>query len=118
MTPIWCWSVPWATSAPSPISAECSAAPTGKSWTQTLFVDSATGVEKLARAYDRPNVIIATTMRHYNAPNPTPNPGRAGPQTGPTGTRVYRSTDEGLTWQEITEAVCPASSGEPRWRWR
>ena len=83
----------------------------GKSWTQTLFVDSATGVEKLARAYDRPNVIIATTMRHYNAPNPTPNPGRAGPQTGPTGTRVYRSTDEGLTWQEITGGGLPRLIG-------
>ena len=42
----------------------------GATWTQTLFVDDSTGVQKLARAYDVPNVIFATTVAHYPAPPP------------------------------------------------
>src|SRR6185437_14862946 len=40
----------------------------GKTWTKTLYVDDSTGIQKLARAYDQPNVILATTLRHYVAP--------------------------------------------------
>ena len=42
----------------------------GKSWSRTLFVNDSTGVQKLARAFDRPDVIFATTIRHYNPPVP------------------------------------------------
>src|SRR3954470_24315646 len=37
----------------------------GTSWTQTLFVNDSTGLQKLARAFDMPNVIFATTVAHY-----------------------------------------------------
>ena len=42
----------------------------GTTWTRTLFVADTIGVQKLAIAYDRPDVVFATTMRHYSAPLP------------------------------------------------
>ena len=42
----------------------------GRSWTKTLYLNDSTGVQKIARAFDRPDVIFATTIRHYNAPVP------------------------------------------------
>ena len=84
----------------------------GKSWTRTLFINDSTGVEKLARAFDRPEVILATTVRHYNAPNaPRGGFGGGGPPTGPTGTALYKSNDEGLTWHEITGGGLPRLTG-------
>ena len=51
--------------------AACSAAPTAaRRGRKTLFVDDSTGVQKLARAYDVPKVIFATTVRHYTPPPP------------------------------------------------
>src|SRR3954469_13890236 len=76
----------------------------GTSWTRTLFVDDSTGIQKLAIAFDRPDVVFATTVRHYAAPPPTGLPvvpaaglfgGGGGGQSaqGPTGTSIYKSLD-------------------------
>jgi photosystem II stability/assembly factor-like uncharacterized protein len=99
----------------------------GKTWRKTLYIDNETGIQKIAWAYDRPDVILATTVRHYTAPGGgprggaagTPPPGAAGAAggrgaggaTGPTGTALYKSTDEGLTWKEITGGGLPALAG-------
>ena len=40
----------------------------GHSWTKTLFIDRETGIAKLARAFDVPDVVFATTVRHYTPP--------------------------------------------------
>ncbi len=40
----------------------------GKTWTKTLYVNNQTGVQKIAWAYDHPEIMLATTVRHYNAP--------------------------------------------------
>ena len=40
----------------------------GATWTKTLYVDDETGIQKLAWAQDVPDVILATTVRHYSAP--------------------------------------------------
>lgn len=75
----------------------------GKTWTKTLYVDDETGIQKLARAFDRPSVILATTVRHYVAPGiPLASTPSATP--GLTGTALYKSTDEGLTWKNISGA--------------
>src|SRR5689334_9406275 len=60
----------------------------GATWTQTLFVNDSTGLQKLARAFDTPNVIFATTVAHYTAPsNQTPGGGRGNaPAMAPTST--------------------------------
>ena len=75
----------------------------GKSWTKTLYVDDETGIQKLARAFDRPNVILATTVRHYIAPG-IPLASTPAASAAPTGTALYRSTDEGVTWKDISAA--------------
>ena len=82
----------------------------GRTWTKTLYVDDETGIQKLARAFDVPNVIFATTVRHYAASNAQPRRG-AEPDTGRTGTALYKSTDEGLTWHEIAGGGLPRLSG-------
>ena len=82
----------------------------GATWTRTLVTDDSTGVEKLASAFDDPQVVFATTDRHYSAPGAIQRRGGA-PASGPTGTALYKSTDEGLTWHEITGGGLPRLFG-------
>ena len=89
----------------------------GKTWTKTLFVDKQIGIQKLAWAFDHPEVMLATTVRHYNAPGAA----RGGPNGGGGGgggqgaagnsTRLYISKDEGLTWKQITGHGLPGLTG-------
>ena len=90
----------------------------GKTWTRTLFVADSIGIQKLAAAYDCPDVVFATTVRHYTAPPPPsgtaapaapPQGGRA--PSGPTGTAVYKSTDGGVTWKELGGGGIPTLNG-------
>ena len=84
----------------------------GHTWTRTLYIDDQTGIEKLAWAFDNPDVIFAMTDRHYIAPVvPGRAPNAGGPQNGPTGTAMYKSTDRGLTWHEITGGNLPRLAG-------
>src|SRR5438477_7676190 len=93
----------------------------GKTWAKTLYVDDSTGLQKLAWAPDHPEVVLATTVRHFVVPVTGPvrvpaagagggGGGGGGGGTGPTQTRLFKSIDKGLTWTEITGA----SSGLPR----
>ena len=86
----------------------------GRSWTKTLFVDDETGIQKLARANDVPNVIFAMTVRHYVPPvsaQTPPTPARPQADTGRTGTAMYKSIDEGLTWHEVAGTGLPRLAG-------
>jgi photosystem II stability/assembly factor-like uncharacterized protein len=92
----------------------------GRTWKKTLYVDNETGIQDIQWAYDNPKVILATTVRHYTDPNaprggpPAAAPsagGRGAAPAGPTGTMLFKSTDEGLTWKEITGSGLPALSG-------
>ncbi|HUQ82571.1 MAG TPA: hypothetical protein VM076_15585 [Gemmatimonadaceae bacterium] len=83
----------------------------GRTWTRTLFADDSTGIQKLARAFDVPNVIFATTVSHYVPPAPRPRPPGGVPDTGRTGTALYKSTDAGVTWREITGGGLPRIVG-------
>jgi photosystem II stability/assembly factor-like uncharacterized protein len=82
----------------------------GRTWTKTLYVDDQTGAQKLAWAFDHPNVVFATTVRHYVAPG-APARGGAAADTGRTGTALYKSTDEGVTWQELSGNGLPRLTG-------
>lgn len=83
----------------------------GKTWAKTLYVNDSTGLQKLAWAADRPNVILATTVRHYTAPIP-PTPQRGPPPPNPpTNTALYKSVNEGLTWKELTGTGLPPLNG-------
>src|SRR4051812_30336753 len=86
----------------------------GATWTQTLFVNDSTGAQKISRAYDTPNVLFATTVAHYTAaplppsPSGAPFPGGAFNQTGPTNSKIFKSTDDGVTWMEVSGGGLPA----------
>src|SRR5690349_16961371 len=79
----------------------------GANWTRTLFVDDSTGIQKLAIAFDMPNVVFATSVRHYTPPSGPPivpaqgqggggfNGAGGGGGRGPTGTSIYKSLDGG-----------------------
>ncbi|MEP6690994.1 MAG: hypothetical protein ABJD07_07545 [Gemmatimonadaceae bacterium] len=82
----------------------------GITWAKTLYVDDETGIQKLAWAYDLPGVVFATTVRHYVAPG-APQRRAPQPDSARTGTALYKSTDEGLTWHEIAGGGLPRLAG-------
>ena len=81
----------------------------GKTWTKTLYVDGTTGVQNIAWAADRANVMLATTIRRGGRAPGTA--GRPGAPTAANGTRLFKSADEGVTWREITGGGLPQLSG-------
>ncbi|MEO7359981.1 MAG: hypothetical protein ABI120_06610, partial [Gemmatimonadaceae bacterium] len=90
----------------------------GTTWKRTLFVDDEIGIAKLARAFDVPNVIFATTMRHYAPPTYSEDRLRspqfslaARPDSARTGTALYKSIDNGVSWVEITGGGLPRLVG-------
>ncbi|HET9634627.1 MAG TPA: hypothetical protein VFP26_01755 [Gemmatimonadaceae bacterium] len=94
----------------------------GSTWSRTLFVDDSTGIQKLAIAFDQPDIVFATTVRHYTAPPPGGPPvvpagglfgggGGGGRPQGPTGTAIYKSLDGGVTWKELTGSGLPRIAG-------
>jgi photosystem II stability/assembly factor-like uncharacterized protein len=87
----------------------------GATWTRTLFVSDSTGVQALASAYDRPDVVFATTVKHYFPPLPPNGVSPVmppAPPNSPTGSSLYKSIDGGVTWKEVT------GGGLPRWSGR
>jgi hypothetical protein len=82
----------------------------GKNWTKTLYVDDETGGQEIAWAFDNPKVMLATTVLHYT----DPLAGRGGGPGGapaPSKTKLFKSTDEGLTWTEVSGHGLPALTG-------
>ncbi len=75
----------------------------GKNWTKTLFVDNQTGAQEIAWAYDNPKVMLASTVQHYTNPlaGRGGGAGAPGPTAQPTRTKLFKSIDEGMTWNEI-----------------
>ena len=81
----------------------------GETWTKTLAVDASTGAQSLAWAADHPNVILASTIQRGSR-----GTGSAANVTEPaatSGTALYKSTDEGVTWKEIKGGGLPTFSG-------
>ncbi|HEU4763648.1 MAG TPA: hypothetical protein VFS28_03285, partial [Gemmatimonadales bacterium] len=85
----------------------------GKTWTKTLYVDDTTGIQKITWAFDRPDVIFATTVKHYVEPGPPQlgGPRRPPSDSAPSNTRIFKSTDEGVTWQEVKGTGLPRLDG-------
>src|SRR6184192_4485398 len=80
----------------------------GATWVKTLYIDDKTGIGTLARAADTPDVIFAATRFRYLAAGArTASP----PDTAQTRTRLYKSSDGGLTWREIVGGGLPSLTG-------
>lgn len=83
----------------------------GASWTKTLFVNDSTGLQKLAIAYDRPDVVFATSVSHYTPP---PTASGAAPASTPragAGSALFKSVDGGVTWKEVSGGGLPRLAG-------
>ena len=81
----------------------------GKNWKKTLYIDNETGGQEIAWAFDHPEVMLATTVRHYTAPGGAGRGGQGG--QAPTNTHLFKSTDEGQTWTEIAGHGLPTLNG-------
>ncbi len=79
----------------------------GAHWTRTLFVNDEIGAVKITAAHDKPSVMLATTDQHFVELG-NPNRGAFG---GPSGTHLFKSTDEGVTWHEATGGGLPELNG-------
>ena len=86
----------------------------GASWTHALSISDTTAVSALAAAYDRPDVIYATSRVWWAAPPPPAGTAPVPPPNGPppTGAGVFKSTDGGASWKELTGV--PRFSGRAR----
>ena len=86
----------------------------GTTWYKTLFVSDSTGVSKLASAFDRPDVVFATTFRTGSPPVPLSGvraPAVRQAPDAPTGAGVFKSTDGGVTWTELSGGGLPRFRG-------
>ena len=92
----------------------------GRSWTKTLFIDNETGITKVARAYDLPDVVFATSTRHYAPPGYAVGSyrswqfsvaARPSLDTGRTTASLHKSLDGGVTWKEIGGGGLPRHDG-------
>jgi photosystem II stability/assembly factor-like uncharacterized protein len=72
----------------------------GKTWENTLRPENANGTRDVEYAFDKPNVIFATSQGAGGGFGGGGFGGGA-PQ-GPNGTALYKSTDEGKIWAKVT----------------
>jgi photosystem II stability/assembly factor-like uncharacterized protein len=80
----------------------------GATWARTLYIDDQTGISELTRAADAPDVVFATTLyRSF----PTGTGGPPAQDTARTRSRLYKSSDAGVSWREISGAGLPRLEG-------
>ncbi len=75
----------------------------GKTWSQVLFVDDATGGADLAADPENPSVVYASLWQARNFPWLS----YFRPDVGP-GSAVYKSLDGGRTWKKLSGAGWPS----------
>lgn len=88
-------------STPSPARGVFKTTDGGKTWSRVLFKDGRTSVVDMCAAPDDSNIIYAATYDLQLDPN---NRRALGNDS-----QVYKSTDEGTTWQQLNGAGLPAS---------
>lgn len=79
----------------------------GRTWKRVLYKDNVTGAQDVEFAYDRPNVVFATTVFHQAVVVGRPS----GATRGNSATALYKSTDEGATWTQVTSSSLPTLTG-------
>ena len=70
----------------------------GKTWVNTLKPENANGTRDVEFAFDKPNVIFATSQGGGGGFG---GGGGGGAPAGPNGTALYKSTDTGKTWKKV-----------------
>ncbi len=75
----------------------------GKTWKNTLFVNGLTGAVELSMDANYPEIMYAAMWEHQRKPNMV--------VSGGEGSGLYKSTDAGETWTELTEGL-PKEKGK------
>ena len=75
----------------------------GKTWKNTLFVNELTGAAELSMDANYPEIMYAAMWEHQRKPNMVVSGGK--------GSGLYKSTDAGETWTEMTEGL-PEEKGK------
>ena len=75
----------------------------GKTWERTLYVNDLTGASELSMDLSNPQVLYAAMWHHQRLPWQV--------VSGGPGSGLYKSTDGGSTWNELTEGL-PAEKGK------
>lgn len=69
----------------------------GQTWKQVLFVDENTGASSLSMDMTNPRILYAATWQHRRYPWQV--------ESGGPGCTIWKSTNEGETWEKITEGL-------------
>jgi photosystem II stability/assembly factor-like uncharacterized protein len=75
----------------------------GKTWKNTLFVNELTGAVELSMDANYPEIMYAAMWEHQRKPNMV--------VSGGEGSGLYKSTDAGETWTEMTKGL-PEEKGK------
>ena len=75
----------------------------GKTWEKILYVDEGTGAAELSMDANNPLVLYAAMWEHQRKPNKV--------ISGGPGSGLYKSTDGGNTWKEMTKGL-PEEKGK------
>ena len=72
----------------------------GKTWSKVFFKDDKTSIADMCAAPDDPRVIYAASFALQFDPNN---------RRGAAEAQIFKSTDEGATWQQVSETGLPAN---------
>ena len=75
----------------------------GKNWKKVLYIDDMTGVVDLAMDKNNPNILYAATYQRMRK--------AWGFNGGGPGSGIYKTTDGGKTWNELTGGLPPGEKG-------
>lgn len=76
----------------------------GKTWERTLFINHNTGAVQVEFDPNNPQVLFADMWEHQEGP--WENASFSGPNSG-----LYKSTDGGITWRQLTNGLPDAEQG-------
>ena len=91
----------------------------GRTWSKPLYIDDETGIMKLARAFDVPDVLFATSAKHYALPTYAQGSyrswqfslGAGAADTSVSASAIYKSVDNGVTWMKLVTSGLPRLEG-------
>jgi len=69
----------------------------GSTWKKVLYINDSTGISSLSMDMNNPRILYATSWEHRRFPWTV--------SSGGAGSAVWKSTDEGNTWQKLTEGL-------------